>query len=961
MTAEKAPVRMRVPGAMRRLGRDRARLIAVVLLAVVTLSAAGIQSAAASILQHTLDANWRGAYDILVTAKGSHPPSNGLLPTNALSSGKRMPLAAVATIRSIEGIDVAAPIGEVQAAQLRYGFPLVSVPKGVAGASEVPQAFTVTTRLTTNDGLGERLVSSTTNTVVIDETPKPPAPTSCTFLDHPVDVAKYPHLCAEVSATYQNAATVFEGSSTRLGGLLTDGVIRFPAMMSPVGSTRITLVDPDAERAILGKAGRFLAPLQSVRAHARTSAADMDRWATRTSSPFARNFVEQRKARASEMHTQNRFSNDPEIAKEYADFFAEYQVDQGASETVDENFVPLLTTSTGSAPLTMTATISALGPAPRTGGDVGSESFTLPQGTGTPVGTSTADASGLLNPFARGTVEVPWPGTDPDRLSLDPTYDVLSLNWLGAVGGMPTKPHSPTTLTGTGFARPVSPSMRDGGDPFAAKKSGTDAGLESVYSSVSSIGPMDFTHQNLVVPVGSFSTSQVAKLQSPESYVPLGAYQSAETTVERDGERMKMLPSVSGLGLVSPRTVAIAPIASAAAWGQKDPVSAIRVRVAGISAYTQDARERVASVAAAIRQLGFTATLVAGSSPTSVDLAVDNYAFGTTTADEKQRVGTLHGVRQQWSELGAAALADTAVSTSSLAVLGIALGGVILLLATVQVVSIPRRREAAGALRTMGWTSWRVRRWLAAEEINGVVLVVLAGVAAILLSGMATTPVLIAAATSVVALTSALAAIAGGARAVRSRTQTHTPMRPRRASANRGGARYGVTTTLRFGLRRARSQLPVSISQAAAIVLAGLSAAGVAEVFIDGRRSAGASLVARLTVDQAAVAQLLLGAVALVAGVALSLVVRRIVVARRAADDSALRAMGWSARNLRSARHAELGVIVVPAIVIAAELAWMGATATDPVDRTALVVVAVLAAALVSAALLVDSRKGTRS
>ena len=59
-----------LPGALRRLSRDQSRLIAVVLLAVVALSASGIQSAAAVVTQRTLDVNWRGAYDILVTAKG---------------------------------------------------------------------------------------------------------------------------------------------------------------------------------------------------------------------------------------------------------------------------------------------------------------------------------------------------------------------------------------------------------------------------------------------------------------------------------------------------------------------------------------------------------------------------------------------------------------------------------------------------------------------------------------------------------------------------------------------------------------------------------------------------------------------------------------------------------------------------------------------------------------------------
>ena len=165
-----------VPGAVRRLMRDRSRLIAVVLLAVVAVSASGIQSAAAVVLQRTLDANWRGAYDILVTAKGAKVGVDSLLAPNSLGDGAHgMTLAQLGKLRQVPGIDVAAPIGEVMSA-VQMGSPSISLPESAVMATKIPQAFRVKSTYTTNDGLSTRIAYSETSIVVIDELPPEPSP-----------------------------------------------------------------------------------------------------------------------------------------------------------------------------------------------------------------------------------------------------------------------------------------------------------------------------------------------------------------------------------------------------------------------------------------------------------------------------------------------------------------------------------------------------------------------------------------------------------------------------------------------------------------------------------------------------------------------------------------------------------------------------------------------------------------
>ena len=191
-------IRRAVPGAARRLSRDRSRLIAVVLLAVVALSASGIQSAAAVVLQQTLDANWRGAYDILVTTKGAKVGIGGLLAPNSLGDGANgMTLAQLAKVRLIPGIDVAAPIGEVMS-PLKMARPTVSLPESAVAASTTPQAFRVRSTYTTSDGLSKRFVSSETAYVIVDQLPadtaRVVAPT-CNLNGFNVDAVKYPNLC----------------------------------------------------------------------------------------------------------------------------------------------------------------------------------------------------------------------------------------------------------------------------------------------------------------------------------------------------------------------------------------------------------------------------------------------------------------------------------------------------------------------------------------------------------------------------------------------------------------------------------------------------------------------------------------------------------------------------------------------------------------------------------------------
>ncbi|HEY9425097.1 MAG TPA: hypothetical protein VIP54_09880, partial [Microterricola sp.] len=144
---------------------------------------------------------------------------------------------------------------------------------------------------------------------------------------------------------------------------------------------------------------------------------------------------------------------------------------------------------------------------------------------------------------------------------------------------------------------------------------------------------------------------------------------------------------------------------------------------AGIAAVTAAARD--------IEELGYTATLVAGSDSEPVKVSVDDYAFGTTDAALEQRVGTLGVVEQRWTVLGSAAVLSTAVGTGMTLLLGTVLLAVLGLLALTEFGAIPARRRDAATLRELGWTRSRIARWFAGEQLIGLLLA--AGVGAIAL------------------------------------------------------------------------------------------------------------------------------------------------------------------------------------------------------------------------------------
>lgn len=961
--------RDQVPGPLRRLARERSRLVAVGLLAATALASSGLQAGAIAALRSTLDANWRGAYDILVTSADADPPVDGMLPPNALGSAGGLSLEDVEVVRGVAGVEVAAPIGEIAVPSLQFVHPTVVIPVEAAGIDESARAFRITVEYTTDDGLGERIVARQVFEIVAEGS-LPPASTErvpgCTsegsgFNDLTItDAEMYPALDDWICQPHESTNGVYQSfgsngwgsSGEEASGVLEFGIDRAPQMV-----TRIVLVDPVAERALLGDRAAFLDPLIALAPSPTTGPQEITEWARQDGGTFGQAFLDLQ-ARASSMGGYPPDVLD-DLRRLYAangkDWDAEFAAGFGTS------YMPLVVAESTPASLSARVTFEDFGAVTRTPVDPETGFTTgfpydfpeaLTSGApGEPVGTTVADLSSLLNPFVDRQPKIAWPGADDTVVDTMPIFTSLSVPASARVTTAPFTVTEEGILLSVEGYRPPAYSAPGSGMPdyFSLSGNPENPGVESAYGGFAASRTVTSGGTG-VVPIGSFTTEGMADGEDAANFVPLGAYQELGATLI-DGEHAgsTLEPSVTGLGLVSPRTVAIGSLASVSEWYDHAPVSAVRVCVAGIGGYSTPAQERVVAVAQAIEQLGFRATIVAGSSPSPQQVRVLDYAFGTADGDA-QTVGELGTIEQSWSELGAAARAELSLSAATLAGLAIALAAAVVLLGAVQLAGIPGRRVQASTLRELGFRRGRIARWYLAEELPALVGLGAVAASAVVLSGGSTLSVQTVGVAGSAALGLSVLAVVLGSRPAR------LP-RVRRRRSNR----RGVPSVVTFGARQVVLHPLGSALHFAGLLLVGLAGGALAAGLLRGREESGRSVLARLLSDTLLVPQLALGAVGVAAGIALVVLVRRIDLRRRATQWQTLHAAGWTSGQITLAQRVEGLLVVVPGVLLAIAAAWFGTGLLAPdVEPWIVAVVTGGCTAATAAVSVLTAREGAR-
>jgi len=147
-------------------------------------------------------------------------------------------------------------------------------------------------------------------------------------------------------------------------------------------------------------------------------------------------------------------------------------------------------------------------------------------------------------------------------------------------------------------------------------------------------------YEDISVVIDPVGEVEVGEHREKLASSPLGIYQFAPVYFVGDGKekKKKMMPTVSPGSFVSPPAQGVTNMEGAAIIKGNRPIDAIRVKVAGLDGYTEEAKEKIEKVAKEIEHMGLHVTIVAGASPKKLQVDVEG-------------VGV---VEESWTTLGAA-------------------------------------------------------------------------------------------------------------------------------------------------------------------------------------------------------------------------------------------------------------------------------------------------------------------
>ncbi|MEO3744200.1 FtsX-like permease family protein [Plantactinospora sp. B5E13] len=418
-------------------------------------------------------------------------------------------------------------------------------------------------------------------------------------------------------------------------------------------------------------------------------------------------------------------------------------------------------------------------------------------------------------------------------------------------------------------------------------------------------------------PVGMFDPERLTDF-STLSEVPLETY-AVPSAVGADqdsrdalGDR-PMLPSGNPGGYLSSPPLLLTSLAGASKLleSRKDqqaaaPISAIRVRVAGVDGYTEGAEQQVRQVAAQLAErTGLDVDVTFGSSPAPQTVELPAGSFGRPELR----------LTEGWSSIGVASVIVQAVDRKSVVLFLLVLVVCTLFLANAVSAAVRDRRGELAVLACLGWPARRI----AAAILGEVALIGLAaGLLALLLAAPlgAVLDVDVGWRRALLAVPVALlvAVVAGAGPALRAaRAHPAAALRPavtpvRRARRVRGVLGLAVANLVRVPGRALLGATALGIGVAALTVLAAINHA-FRDTVLGSLLGDTVSATVRTTDLVAAIATVLLGAAAVADVLYLN-------IRDRSAELAALRATGWTEAALtRLAAYEGIGIGLLGAAV----------------------------------------------
>jgi hypothetical protein len=892
--------------AVQRFIRSRVLLLTASILIVAMCLSVLVQGQSQAALNRTVDQNSRGLYDVLVQAKADD--NGGLMQPEIATGQGGISFEQLDSIRKLAGTSVAAPI---------------SLVSRVSQNLEAP-------RLDATDYLGYNAgLAGTAGDPTATDPSKWPAAES--VLSN--TAKKYRLTASAVSSDGKTEQTLFKttaegslgkarlieeqvagGKNVRIAGPAGETGIKFPAPaggsehnlfnlsvslpLAPQVTESVVAVDPVAERALLGGAGDFLAPLEKA------PPAD-----ARNAGAIGRHF----ESLFTSGISMDQLKEGPDFLgvklKYWSPLMTQYQQAKRAGQlTADSQAIPLIVRSGTSLDLKYSVKIEEIDDAGNVTKDVGTASRSLDKDYLPFVSKS---------PFA-----LAWPGSK----------DLTGL--MGDTGSFGQGLYNPATWS-TDFA--AAPKYTDGktAGNGAVDKSAVpgdwitvnrlpDKGVNGAPVDQTQRSPVDERSYRdnletgkkpatpLAMVYGTFDPAKVQEAAGDVNRLPLGGYDPTPMTLTKDAagkdvEPTTLKPSLSATGLVSQSAGAITDYYGlAAARGYEKNASvidAVRVR-AKIDGSWKQAQPEVEKLANEIRDMGLQATVVAGSAREDASIFVPGYS-----KDDAGKESPLGTIEQSWVRQNAADAVSGSLTGTNLTLLFLTLCGAALLTGASTVSYVRKRRREAGTLRAMGWTQRKIRSWVLAEFGVGAALLAVAGIALSLISWNPATAIVSAA---VVVLYCGAAYFA--AQQLRHREVIdQEPQHDERL--------IPVDSPLTFASRQLSTNKFNTGSLAVAVGVFGAAVGGLAALLIDIPRAAGASALSGLAAASVALPSIILGVSGVVVGLLLTMVTGRFELGAKRQYLGTLQAMGWNPDMLGQVRffeNAMVGTIALPLGVLGA-------------------------------------------
>lgn len=865
------------------------RLVAGALaLALVLGLVAQVQ--AARRLTDLVDRTWRGSYDLIVSAPGSAPSPEALrepLDTAAWTSAvERLTPADLARLRAVEGVEIAAPLGDLAVQSVSNQDPFFFA-YPADGSVTGPHAYDVDVRVVTDDGLAERPVLSMEATFIGDFSEENTIPAARPLIEDPsvcVPAPPEPGPCTDVELP--TLAFGPKGQAPDPARRELPAGTYWAAPMTPPDpqGNRLVVVDAAAEAQLLALAGRD-ATARAYRALAQAGPAgglgDLQQRLGGIETPESRALQE---------------------AEQLLPAVIEDLTLETGRAPGSVTVVPLLASTVGSAPLRMDVTTREYAnPVTRilptsTRPDDGSADYAreenheiprprwaLPDGGTTDQERSVSvDVSAVLGGLGLGTTVIPLPGPATDQ---QPMQDLTAprMHLVQATG---TLSRGAAAMQEDGLseaaALETASGTLPGGTPEPAQRviPGSTS-QESAYYAVTEDGRrFGDGDAPLMLSVGTVEPEAESDLAG---IAPLLTDTPLPTTLVTDAagqpSEASLRPASTGFGLANQMPAAYVDASAMGVLGVAAPFSTVRVRVAGVGEdLSPENLARIDAVAQSLREAGFAAVPVVASSLSPRQVEVLGYRFDATdgapgSATPAGGAPTALGtIRQLGPELGASQRVSAAVGSAGLTntMTVLATLGVLAALCIAAAV-VPRRRRAA-LLSLHGWsTATTAARHLREDGVTLAVLLALAGGLAAVgwqPGRLGVDPLLLQVGAGT-ALGLAAATALAGVLAARPASQS-----PRAAGASRRARVPGGLVPL--ALRWTGRTVPRVVVDAACRVAAALGAALLMAVLLRSRREAGASFLAGDAVAQDLPFQAGLGGLAVVVGLVLLVQLHRV-------------------------------------------------------------------------------------